>query len=361
MRNQVKSLSMCAFGVAVLLAVCLSAMRSFATLNKNYLPPKVTQICKVDLGDFVGGLAFAPDDSMLAAAGFNRRVKIWDTNKWAVIRDLKHPGEVTDLAFSPNVPLLATVTNDNDASAMWLWDVANGKKVGGYTEANKEAIISAIAFTPNGNLLAIGLNTGTVKLLNIENPQDIKVTCDKLLTFDSGISSLSFSPNGELLAVGAGKGISGPKDFGTFKVIEVKTGKEVFKNTALAIIYNLAFSPDGQVLAVAGAKTSKAGTKLTLNLFATGRWIPTGKFDEYPVGTGLSFSKDGRWLVSAFPNPPGAEIAVMESLKKYATYPTKTKTALTALALSSDGKSIAVGDEKGAITISSIELKAKDK
>jgi WD40 repeat protein len=194
-------------------------------------------------------------------------------------------------------------------------------------------VLVSIAFAPNGKLVAIGLNTGKVRLLNVENPQDLKITCGKLLAFDSGISSLSFSPNGKLLAAGAGKGISGPKDFGTFNVLEVKSGKEVFRNTSLSIIYNLSFSSDGQVLAVAGAKNSKAGTKLTLNLFAADRWATISKFNEYPVGVGLSFSKDGCWLVSAFPNPPGAEIAIMDSLNKRTTHPINTKTALTALAV----------------------------
>jgi WD40 repeat protein len=318
------------------------------------------QVRELSFGDFVHDVAYSFDGSLLAVGGVRRPVKVWSTNEWKLLYELKHPGDVYGVVFSPSAKLLATITEDGELSSVWLWDITRGEKVGTYSEVERGARITSIAFSPDGKVLAIGLGKGTVRLLDLTDPTKVQAVNQNLLTLDTGISSLSFSPDSKLLAVGAGKGVSGPRDFGTFKVVEAHNGREVFKHTDLSIIYNLVFSPDGKTLAVAGARNIKSQTQLILTTFSTNKWGQVQLYDDHPVGVGLNFSKDSHLLVSAFPNPPESSVVVMDLLRGRILRTINTPRALTALSLSPNGKNIAVGDEKGVVIIYPIELTSRN-
>jgi WD40 repeat protein len=310
-----------------------------------------SQVQSLDFGDFVSGLTYSPDGSVLAAGGFNKQVRLWNTSNWEVLRELRHPATVHDVAFFPSMSFLAAITNDAGTSSVWFWDIKSGIKIGEYAETNKDVRITSFAFSPNNKLLAVGLNNGLVRLLDVENPALPKVIDDHFISFDTGISSLNFSSDGSLLAAGTGKGLSGPKDFGKLKVLEVGAKRELFTYTTLSIVYNLAFSPNGKILAVSGAEDCKNEKQLTLKIFNTKDWQQAESFNGHPVGAGLDFSENGRFLVSAFPNPPDSSIVVLDMIDKRVIRTFKTRKALTSLSISPKGKNIAVGDERGTIDI----------
>src|SRR4051812_18915372 len=60
--------------------------------------------------DSVLGLAFSPDGKLLASAGYDRTVRVWDATTGAVRHTLKdHSDSVYGVAFSPDGSLLASV------------------------------------------------------------------------------------------------------------------------------------------------------------------------------------------------------------------------------------------------------------
>lgn len=60
-----------------------------------------------------GHVAFSPDGSMLAVAGFPATVKLWDVESGETLARLRHADELMDVDFSPDGTLLATGGYDN--------------------------------------------------------------------------------------------------------------------------------------------------------------------------------------------------------------------------------------------------------
>src|SRR5262249_44925657 len=75
----------------------------------------------------VYGVAFSPDGKILATAGFDSAIKLWDTGTWKEIRTLSgHTGPVYSVVFSPDGAQLASSSHDQ---TIRLWNVADGAMV----------------------------------------------------------------------------------------------------------------------------------------------------------------------------------------------------------------------------------------
>jgi WD40 repeat protein len=94
--------------------------------------------------------------------------------------------------------------------------------------------VSALAFSPDGNLLAAGYEDMRVVLYDAQTGEPIRV----LRGHTGGVYDVAFSPDGRLLASGAGDGTM---------LWDVETGARV--HTLEGSAYKVAFSPDGRLLA----------------------------------------------------------------------------------------------------------------
>jgi WD40 repeat protein len=72
------------------------------------------------LGNGLYGLAFSPDGSLLASAGCDRTVKLWDVASGRLVKSLSHADEVMAVAFSRDGSLLASGGYDKQ---IYLWGV----------------------------------------------------------------------------------------------------------------------------------------------------------------------------------------------------------------------------------------------
>jgi WD domain, G-beta repeat/Pentapeptide repeats (8 copies) len=107
-------------------------------------------------------LAFAPDGSLLASGGLEGTVRLWDPKLGTTLQELPHPGTVFSLAWSPDGHLLAS---GDVAGTIRLWEIGPSRRASCVEIlAGHSSWIPGLAFAPDGNSLASASWDGTVKL-----------------------------------------------------------------------------------------------------------------------------------------------------------------------------------------------------
>src|SRR5207248_2358891 len=103
-----------------------------------------------------------------------------------------------------------------------LWD-AKGKEVRRFrhrTPSVERVGFSALAFSPDGKVLAWGGWDGTLRFSDVPGGKEVGKAS---LGNRSWISTAAFSPNGKVVAVGG----RGPTGHGALRLREAPSGKEV--------------------------------------------------------------------------------------------------------------------------------------
>jgi WD40 repeat protein len=142
-------------------------------------PPKLSQTVDQAHSSAILTLAFSPDSKLLASAGGDRKIVIWDMAQPGNIKPMQnlfgHVRAINSVAFSPDGKLLASGSDDK---AVILWDVATGSQIG-RPYSGHAGPVKGVAFSPNGRWLASGGADGTVNVWDLDLSAWIDRACQQ--------------------------------------------------------------------------------------------------------------------------------------------------------------------------------------
>jgi WD40 repeat protein/uncharacterized caspase-like protein len=209
------------------------------------------------LGASVRSIAFSPDkhwigvgssfqkefasfpDSVKKQLGIEETVptlKIYELQTGNLVRTIKaHEDGITAMAFSPDGKIIATGSADK---MIKLWNAESGAEL--RTLAGHTAKITTLAFRYDGKVLASGSDDKTIKVWETESGKEQRT----IAADDNEVTSIAFRPDGKTLASGG---------FLTAVLWDAESGNRIreFKGHS-NMVTSVAFSRDGKQLATAG-------------------------------------------------------------------------------------------------------------
>ena len=228
-------------------------------------------------GGSVQAVAYSPvNSSLIASAGGNHTVKLWDLEEGVVTTLGSHKDIINSIAFSPDGQRLVSASDDYTFK---LWDVPGKRHLSTLSHITDRARsqIKAVTFSSDGQKIAT--SGRHVKIWDIH-------TLREIMTFRHGewVFAVAFSTDGKFLATGDASG--------QIKVRNLQNQQDVVQFQGDSdFMTAVKFSPDDQTLASAGYNGG-------VRLWKLSNWELIGTLPTNGTVTDLSFSPDSSTLAS---------------------------------------------------------------
>ncbi len=242
------------------------------------VPSGVQEVISTTLntGGMITAYQTSPDLSMLATAGYELQLKLWDTHTGQLLQSIPidqsattdgHADSIHEIRFSPDGGQILTASNDGEAI---VWEAASGKAR--LTLSGHTGPVNSADFSPDESLIATGSSDGTARLWDAATGQQLQT----LRGHQYLVMSVVFSPDGKRLLTGGGDNNA--------RLWDVQTGEELLTLSGhTGKVDQVAFSPDDSLVA---AGSGEDGTVIVWDA-ATGKTLLT------VPGQDILFNPDG--------------------------------------------------------------------
>jgi WD40 repeat protein len=276
-----------------------------------------------------------------------------EPKSWAKPLTLEgHKGTVWSVAYAPDG---LTVTSGSDDHTVRIWNARTGELVREMNPSKRERYvptgIAAVAFSPDGKVLAVGLaGGGFPSLYDPETGKTVAGLTSRTgaLAEYAGSAPLLFTPDGKKLIAGPGRGghfgeQKWPDDIGhAFQMWDTTPGKahSSFEFGGPDGYWTLALSPDGTLLASGAVKDDA----IVIWKRETGKEVRRFKNGTGGTVNALAFTPDGKYV--AVGTATGTiQLHDVETGKVSRTFPeSPDKRRINSLSFSADGKLLAAGN-----------------
>ena len=190
---------------------------------------------------------FTPDGKKLISVSDDKTVRIWDVTSGEPLRTFRLPtqkgpmGRIDAAALSPDGRTLAVGARPRGTgvgSQIYIIQFESGEVKQTFRDHRARALVTSLAFSPDGGKLASGSRDGTARIWDV-----IGGRCERVIQGHTDIvSGVAFSPDGHRLATASHDS--------TGRVWSVVTGKaEATLRGHEKPVLCVAWRPDGKVIA----------------------------------------------------------------------------------------------------------------
>lgn len=260
--------------------------------------------------DILYAAAWSPDETIVATAGYDRRIRLFKAATGEVIRELNgHNGAVFDLQFNADGSLLASASAD---ATVKIWKVSTGERLDTLSQPLAEQY--AVAFSPDDRFIyAAGADSRIRqwKLVSRTSPQINPLLISRFAQ-EGTISQMKLSHDGRYLVTSSDLGTL--KTWDAVRVLEL-SARTLDKTMATAVALDMS-SPLARYFTVQG----EAGS---IDLPP----IPEQVSVEAPAVAMEASSAEGTNIVSVQEAEPNDDTGHAQSV----TFPTKVSGTISTM------------------------------